>query len=195
MYYSSMEKEIVLCITGASGTVYGLRLLEVLSENFTVNLIVSNSAFTVMEKELDISKEEFLRKLPENCIFYSQNQIYAPVASGSKLVQTEGVIVAPCSTGTLGAIANGISSNLIHRVCDVALKERKKLYLLIREMPLSLIHLQNMERVTQAGAIVSLASPGFYHKPQTIEDIINFVVGKVLDSFGIKHNLYKRWQG
>ena len=195
MYYSSMEKEIVLCITGASGTIYGLRLLEILSKDFIVHLIVSDSAFTVMEKEIDISKDKFLKNLSGKCIFYSQDQIYASVASGSKVVQTEGVIVAPCSTGTLGAIANGISGNLIHRVCDVALKERKKLYLLVREMPLSLIHLQNMEKVTQAGAIVSVASPGFYHKPQTIEDMVDFVVGKVLDSFGIKQNLYKRWQG
>ncbi len=190
-----MKKEIVLCITGASGTIYGLRLLEILPKDFIVHLIVSDSAFTVMEKEMDISKDKFLKNLPENCLFYSQDQIYAPVASGSKLVQTEGVIVAPCSTGTLGAIANGLSNNLIHRVCDVALKERKKIYLLVREMPLSLIHIQNMEKVTQAGAIVSVASPGFYHKPQTIGDMIDFVVGKVLDSFGIKHNLYERWQG
>ncbi len=187
-------KKIVLCITGASGTVYGLKLLNVLSKNYYIYLVVSEGGFKVMEKELSIEKEQFLNNLPENCSFYSQNEIDAPISSGTRIVETEGVIVAPCSTGTLGAVANGISSNLIHRVCDVALKERKKLFLLVREMPLSLIHIKNMEKVAQAGGTIAVASPGFYTRPKTVEDMINFVVGKVLDSFGIEHSLYKRWR-
>ncbi|NPA58095.1 MAG: UbiX family flavin prenyltransferase [Aquificae bacterium] len=187
-------ESIVLCITGASGTVYGIRLLEELSKRFNLYLVVSDSAFKVMEAELGMERSEFLKKLPENCRFYSQSEIDAPVSSGSVLSLTEGVIVAPCSTGTLGAVANGISNNLIHRVCDVALKERKKLYLLVREMPLSLIHVKNMERVISAGGVVSIASPSFYTKPETVDDMVNFVVGKVLDHFGVKHNLYKRWR-
>ncbi|MDQ7055977.1 MAG: UbiX family flavin prenyltransferase [Persephonella sp.] len=186
--------KIVLCITGASGTVYGVKLLNILSKTHHVYLVVSESGFKVMEKETGVNRKEFLKGLPKNCTFYSQNEIDAPISSGTRVVETEGVIVAPCSTGTLGAIANGLSSNLIHRVCDVALKERKKVFLLVREMPLSLVHIKNMERIIQAGGTVAVASPGFYTKPETVDDMINFVVGKVLDSFGIEHNLLKRWR-
>ena len=188
-----MEK-IVLCITGASGFIYGKRLLQELLKDHFVYLIVSDSGFKVMEEEAGIKKEDFLKSLPENCIFFEQDRIEAPVSSGSRIVETKGVIVAPCSTGTLGAVANGISKNLIHRVCDVALKERKKLFMLVREMPLSLIHIKNMEKITASGGTVAVASPGFYNNPQTVDDMINFVVGKVLDHFGIKHSLYRRWK-
>ncbi|MBK3331898.1 UbiX family flavin prenyltransferase [Persephonella atlantica] len=188
-----MEK-IILCITGASGTVYGIRLLNELVKTHHVYLVVSESAFTVMEKETGINREHFLKSLPENCTFYSQDEIDAPISSGTMLIKTKGVIVAPCSTGTLGAVASGISSNLIHRVCDVALKEGKKVFLLIREMPLSLIHIKNMEKVIQAGGTVAVASPGFYTNPETVDDMVDFVVGKVLDSLRIKHNLLKRWR-
>jgi len=187
-------ESIVLCITGASGTVYGLKLLNELSKNMFVHLIVSDSGFKVMKEETGLEREDFIKKIPEKCRFYSQEEIDAPISSGSILIKTEGVIVAPCSAGTIGAVANGVSSNLIHRVCDVALKERKRLYLLLREMPLSLIHIENMKSITLGGGTVAVASPAFYHKPQTVEDMINFVAGKVLDHFGIKHNLYKRWK-
>jgi len=188
-----MEK-IVLCITGASGFIYGKRLLQELSKDHFVYLIISESGFKVMEQEEGTKREDFLKNLPENCLFYDQNMIEAPISSGSRLIETKGVIVAPCSTGTLGAVANGISNNLIHRVCDVALKERKKLFMLIREMPLSLVHIKNMEKITLSGGTVAVASPGFYNNPQTVDDLINFVVGKVLDHFGIDHNLYRRWK-
>ena len=187
-------QSIVLCITGASGTVYGLKILEELSRGLFVHLVVSDSGFKVMEEEVGLKKEDFLKNIPENCRFYSQEEIDAPISSGSILINTEGVIVAPCSVGTLGAVANGISSNLIHRVCDVALKEKKKLYMLVREMPLSLIHIENMKKVTLAGATVAVASPAFYHRPQTVDDMVSFVAGKVLDHFGIKHHLYRRWK-
>ncbi len=188
-----MEK-IVLCITGASGFIYGERILHELLKGHFVYLIVSESGFKVMEEESGIKKEDFLKNLPENCTFYDQNMIESPISSGSRLIETKGVIVAPCSTGTLGAVANGISNNLIHRVCDVALKERKKLFMLVREMPLSLIHIKNMEKITVAGGTVAVASPAFYNNPKTVDDMINFVVGKVLDHFGINHNLYRRWK-
>ncbi|WP_456464705.1 UbiX family flavin prenyltransferase [Persephonella sp.] len=188
-----MEK-IVLCITGASGFLYGKRILQQLLKDHFVYLIVSESGFKVMEEEAGIKKKDFLKDLPENCIFYNQNMIEAPISSGSRLIETKGVIVAPCSTGTLGAVANGMSNNLIHRVCDVALKERKKLFMLVREMPLSLIHIKNMEKITTAGGTVAVASPAFYNNPKTVDDMIDFVVGKVLDHFGINHNLYRRWK-
>ena len=186
-------KQIVVCITGASGTIYGIKLIEELSKAFKIHLIVSNSGYTVMEKELNIPRDIFIEKLPKNILIYREEEIDAPISSGSFLVNTEGVIVSPCSVGTLGSIANGISTNLIHRVCEVALKERKKLYLLVREMPLSLIQIKNMEKITLAGGTVAVASPAFYNKPENINDMINFVIGKVLDHFEINHNLYKRW--
>jgi 4-hydroxy-3-polyprenylbenzoate decarboxylase len=186
-------KKFIVGISGASGFIYGKRLAEELAKENYVYLIVSESAFIVMEKEEEITKSEFIKKLPKNVEIFDNKNIAAPISSGSQLVKTEGVIIAPCSMDTLAAVANGISTNLIQRVCDVALKERKKLYLLVREMPFSLIHVENMKKVMLAGGIVASASPGFYHKPKTLDDMINFVVGKILDSFDVKHNLFKRW--
>ncbi|MGB9766973.1 MAG: UbiX family flavin prenyltransferase [Sulfurihydrogenibium sp.] len=188
-------KKFVVGITGASGFVYGKRLVEELSKNNFVHLIVSEAAYVVMEKEEGIKKTQFLESLNSNVEVISNKNIAASVSSGSYLTKTEGVIIAPCSMDTLSAVANGISTNLIQRVCDVALKERKKLVLLVREMPFSLVHIENMRKVTLAGGIVASASPGFYHKPKTVDDMINFVVGKVLDIFQVEHNLYKRWSG
>ncbi len=187
-------KKFIVCITGASGFIYGKRLVEELSKENRVYLIVSKNGYTVMEREMGIKKEEFDSSLPENVKLFEDSDISASIASGSRVIETEGVIIAPCSLGTLGAIANGISSNLIHRVAHVALKERKKLFILLREMPLSYIHIENMKRISIAGGIVSVASPGFYHKPKTVEDMVNFVVGKILDNFGIKHSLYRKWR-
>ncbi len=187
-------KKFVVAITGASGFIYGKKILEELSKENFVYLIVSESAYIVMEKEEGIKKNEFLENLPKNVEIFGNKDIAAPISSGSQLVKTEGVIVAPCSMDTLASVANGISTNLIQRVCDVALKERKKLYLLVREMPFSLVHIENMRKVSLAGGIVASASPGFYHKPKTVDDMINFIVGKVLDTFDVKHNLYKRWR-
>ncbi len=187
-------KKFILCITGASGSIYGLRLLEELSKKHKVYLVVSNNGFVVMDRELGIKKEDFISELNENVVLYDPYDIASPIASGSQVVKTEGVIIAPCSLGTLASIANGVSQNLIHRVADVALKERKKLYLLIREMPFSLVHIENMRKVTLSGGIVASASPGFYHFPKSIDDIVNFVVGKILDTFGVEHSLYKRWK-
>ncbi|WP_457640508.1 UbiX family flavin prenyltransferase [Persephonella sp.] len=187
-------KKFIVCITGASGSIYGIRLINELSKKYFVYAVVSKNAYLVMEKEEGISRENFIKNLPENVELFSENAIDAPIASGSRFSSIEGVIVAPCSMGTLGAVANGISNNLIHRTVDVAMKERKKVCLLVREMPFSLIHIENMKKFTLAGGIIAPASPAFYHKPETVEDIINFVVGKVLDIFGIEHSLYRRWK-
>ncbi len=187
-------KKFIVCITGASGAVYGIRLIEELSKENKVYLVVSNNGYVVMDRELGIKKEKFLSSLNQNVKVFDPYDIAAPIASGSRVNETEGVIIAPCSLGTLASIANGVSQNLVHRVADVALKERKKLYLLIREMPFSLIHIENMKKVSLAGGIVASASPGFYHNPKTIDDLINFVVGKILDSFGVEHSLYKKWR-
>jgi 4-hydroxy-3-polyprenylbenzoate decarboxylase len=188
-------KKFVVGITGSSGFIYGRRLVEELSKNHFVHLIVSDAAYVVMEKEEGIRKNEFLKNLNSNVEILSNKNIAASVSSGSYLTKTQGVIIAPCSMDTLAAVANGISANLIQRVCDVALKERKKLLLLVREMPFSLIHIENMKKVMLAGGIVASASPGFYHKPKTVDDMINFVIGKVLDIFEVEHNLYERWKG
>ncbi len=187
-------KSFIVCITGASGSLYGIKIAKELSSRYKVYLIVSKSAYLVMEKELGILKNDFIKSLPENIELYSDDQIDAPVASGSRFSEIVGVIVAPCSMGTLGAVANGISTNLIHRVVDVALKEKKKVCLLVREMPYSLVHIENMRKFTLAGGIIAPASPAFYHKPENIDDIIDFVVGKILDIFSIEHSLYKRWR-
>ncbi len=186
-------KKFVVCITGASGAIYGIKLVQELSKKSKVFLVVSKNGYVVMDREIGIKKEDFINSLPENVKVFEPDDISAPIASGTQVVKTEGVIIAPCSLGTLGAVANGISNNLVHRVADVALKERKKLFLLLREMPFSLVHIENMRKVALAGAVVSAASPGFYHKPETVEDMVNFVVGKILDNFGVDHSLYKRW--
>lgn len=187
-------KTYIVGISGASGFVYGKRLVQELSRENFVKLVVSKTAYRVLEKEEGIDKGSFVDSLNKNVELFEDTELDAPISSGSQVVKSEGVIVAPCSMATLSAIANAASSNLIHRVCDVALKERKKLILLTREMPYNLIHIENMKRVTLAGGIVMSASPGFYHKPENLNDMINFVIGKILDQLGIDHNLYKRWR-
>ncbi len=188
-----MKNKVVLCITGASGFQYGYRLLEVLSElSFEIDLIISSAGFRVMKEETDYSEEDLLKFKGVRRV--SSKDMGSHVASGSRLIEYRGVVVAPCSMSTLSCVAHGINQNLIHRVCEVALKERIPLVLLVREMPYSTIHLENMLRVSRAGALLMSASPGFYHKPKTIEDMLDFVVGKILDSLRIEHNLYRRWK-
>lgn len=184
-----MEK-IALLITGASGSIYALRTFEVLRERFELHIVMSKTAKYVMSYETS-TKETFFK---ENAKVYDYSDFAAPISSGSFLCKFKGVMVIPCSMGTLGAVANGIMINLIHRVCDTALKERVPLLMLVREMPYNNIHLENMLKLSTSGAIIMSASPGFYHKPKTLEDGIDFVVGKVLDAFRIEHNLYKRWK-
>ncbi len=189
-----MGNKLVLCITGASGAIYGYRLLQVLSSmDFEIDLIVSSSGWVVLKQELDITKGRILEEFSQVRLI-PERDVASPVASGSRLVHYRGVVVAPCSMSTLAHVASGTNQNLIHRVCEVALKERVPLVLLVREAPYSMVHLKNMLQALQAGAVVLPASPGFYHKPQSLQDLVDFVVGKVLDSLRIEHSLYRRWR-
>lgn len=181
--------KIILAITGASGIQYGLRTLETLiSMDHEVNLIVSESAIKVMDVEYGENFNEVLRLAT---LTFDQNDIGASIASGTH--KNDGMIISPCSMKTLAAIALGYSQNLIHRAADCMLKEERKLILVLRETPLSSIHLKNMLCAKQAGATILPASPGFYYRPKTIDDIINFIVGKTLNVMGIKHILFKPW--
>ena len=179
-------------ITGASGAIYGIRLLEVLSstKNVETHLMVSEPAEAIIKYETGRSIES-VRELAS--LSYDIRDIGAQVSSGS--FKTDGMIVAPCTVKTMSAIANSYSENLLIRIGDVTLKERRRLLLLVRETPLHLGHLRNMERLCEMGAIVMPPAPAFYHKPQTIQDIVDHTVGKILDIFGIKHTLFERWPG
>ena len=174
---------ILVAITGASGIIYGSRLAEVLKKGrHDVSVVLSSGAKKVAEAEG--------AKLPR--ADFGEFDFSAPFASGSSAA--DAMIVCPCSLKTLGEIANGEGNSLITRAAEVCLKERKKLVLVVRETPYSLIAIKNMELVTLAGAIVLPASPGFYHKPRTVSDMVDFVVGKTLDAVGIQNKLFKRWK-
>jgi len=182
---------LIVAITGASGVVYGKRFLEVLREKgVEIHLIVSKAAGEVVEHELKISKKG-LEGLAHHV--YSNADIDAPLMSGS--FQTDGMIIIPCTMKTLAGIVHGYSDNLILRAADVTLKERRKLIVVPRETPLSVVHLRNMLAVAKLGAAVIPAMPAYYHKPKKIDDLVDFVVGKVLDCLGVEHGLFRRWQG
>jgi 4-hydroxy-3-polyprenylbenzoate decarboxylase len=183
---------LVVGITGASGAIYGIRLLEVLSSinNVETHLIVSEAAEEIIKHETGRRIED-VRKLAS--FSYDIRDMAARISSGS--FRTDGMIVAPCTVKTMSAIANSYSENLLIRVGDVTLKERRRLLLLVRETPLHIGHLRNMERLCEMGAIIMPPVPAFYHKPQTIEDIVDHTVGKMLDIFGIGHTLFQRWSG
>jgi 4-hydroxy-3-polyprenylbenzoate decarboxylase len=194
---------IALAITGASGAPYGLRLLEsLLGAGRPVYLMISKAAQVVLTMEAGITvpsrPEEAQAMLgerygaaPGQLRVFGREQWTAPVASGSNA--PEAMVVAPCSTGTLSAIACGASNNLIERAADVMLKERRKLILMVRETPLSAIHLENMLQLARLGVVVMPASPGFYNNPESVDDLVNFMVGRVLDQLGIDSDLVRRW--
>ncbi len=179
-------------ITGASGAPYAVRLIEALVEN---DVFVEVCASEMGEKVLAYEMGGLnTKKLAETYGVkrYAPDDLFAPPASGTSVPGA--TVIAPASVSTLGNIANGTGTNLLHRVADVALKERKRLVILEREMPYSLVHIKNMAAVTEAGGIIISAAPGFYHHPETMEDLIDFVVGKVLDAIGLKgHELVERW--
>jgi 4-hydroxy-3-polyprenylbenzoate decarboxylase len=191
---------IVVGITGASGAPYAVRLLEQLvAAHRPVSLIVSKYGMRLLETESEIGSIEALRESVgkhdwDSCVqSYSNEDRGAPPASGSAL--SAGMIVCPCSMGTLSAIAVGASRSLIERAADVTLKERRKLILVPRETPLSAIHLGNMLRLARAGAVVLPAAPGFYHRPKQVSDLVDFVVARMLDQLGVEQKLVKRWEG
>ena len=181
---------IILGIGGASGSIYGIRLLEeLINSDVETHLIVSDGAKKILEYETNYRFED-LKKKASFC--YDNDDLFAPPASGS--FQIDGMIIAPCSMKTLSAIANGYSDTLTSRAASCCLKEGYKLVLVIRETPLDLTGIKNMMLAKQAGAVVLPAMPGFYHKPKKIEDLVDFIVGKVLDQFSIIHSLFKRWK-
>jgi 4-hydroxy-3-polyprenylbenzoate decarboxylase len=183
---------LIIGITGATGVIYGVRLLEVLSAmgDIETHLIISEAGEMNIRHEVD-QKLEDIRKLA--AFSYDINDIGAAPASGS--FQRDGMIIAPCTIKTMSALANSYTDNLLLRTGDVTLKERRKLVLLVRETPLHLGHLRNMERLCEMGAIIMPPVPAFYHKPKTIGDIVDQTIGKALDILGIKHDLFQRWSG
>lgn len=225
------KQDIVLAMTGASGSIYAVRLLEVLlSAGWNVQLTISPSAVQVFKQELDLDLD--LENFDESCLlptdqdlaadsklaslragsadsnvlssvfsdsdltpgrleYHHYRDFSAGIASGSFL--TAGMVICPCSMGTLASLAHGISSNLIHRAADVHLKERRKLIVVPRETPLGSIQLENMKRLADAGAVILPAMPGFYHNPVSIHDLVDFVVGRICDQLEIAQDLFKRW--
>ena len=196
-----MKPPIVVGITGASGAAYAVRLLEVaLADARDIHLSISPAGAAVIKhelgREIDLDSFDARLLLPEGCdaarVQYHHHQnLMAPMASGSFL--TQGMVVCPCSGGTLSAIAQASSGNLIQRAADVHLKERRKLVLVPRETPLSIPQLDNMKRACEAGAVILPAMPGFYHGPRTIADLVDFVVARICDQLGINHSLMRRW--
>jgi flavin prenyltransferase len=197
------ERHFALAITGASGAVYGLRVAEeLLRAGHRVSMLISSAGFAVLKEECGVEWSGEAAGLaatlaarfacpPERICYYAENDFFAPIASGSSA--PDAMIVVPCSMGTLSRISNGNSGNLLERAADVMLKEGRPLVLVPRETPLNAIHLENMLKLSRLGVKMVAAMPGFYHQPQTMEDLVNFVVGKVLDAVGVKNELFKRW--
>lgn len=221
-----MPNPLVLAVTGASGAIYAVRLLEVLLDaGREVHLCISPAGAQVLDQELglrvDLNCFKLAELLPASASLPDESPLWlfrddappcktgehgfdaarvryhhyrdfmAPIASGSSL--TGGMVVCPCSMNTLGEIAHGVSNNLIGRAVDVHLKERRRLIVVPRETPLSVVQLENLRRVAEAGAVVLPAMPGFYHGPRSLSDLVDFVVGRVCDQLGVEHQLFRRW--
>ncbi len=198
-----MSADITLAITGASGAPYALRLLEcLLAQKQRVHVLISSAARVVFATEVDwqlpaapkaMAKalQEHFKVSAEQLKVYGKEEWFSPVASGSAAPKK--MVICPCSTGTLSAIAHGASDNLIERAADVVMKERGQLIVVPREMPLSQIHIENMLKLAQQGVTLMPAAPGFYHQPQSIDDLVDFVVARILDHLGLEQNLQPRW--
>jgi len=183
--------EIVVGISGASGAAYAVRLLQVLREKgIIIHLVITDSAAKIIELETDYQLKD-LQGLADHV--YASCDFTAPFASGSHLY--DGMVVIPCSMGTLSAIACGSSDTLITRAADVCLKEKRRLIIVPRETPLGLVQLRNMVAAAEAGAVVLPACPAFYSKPRSLDDLVDVLVGRVLDLLGVENDLYRRWQG
>jgi len=186
---------VTLGITGASGAPYAVRLLGALNSlRVPVRLVISRTGWRLLQEEMEIESEEMLRRVTGDWSAvkrYEDDDRGATPASGS--APSAGMVICPCSMGTLASIAQGTTRSLIERAADVVLKERRKLILVPRETPYSAIHLENMLRLTRAGAVVLPASPGFYHRPSGLDDLIDFVVGRILSQLDLEHTLGPRW--
>ena len=194
---------VLVAMTGASGAAYGLRLIDLLLHaGRTVQVVLSGPGRTVINTETPLRLGKSPAEIRKGLLahlgrdddplrVFGTDDWFAPPASGSN--PPAAVVVCPCTTGTLGAVAAGTSRNLIERAADVALKEGRQLVLVVRETPLSAVHLKNMLRLARAGAVILPANPGFYHRPETIPDLVDFVVARVLDRIGVEHDLVPRW--
>jgi len=199
--HSPNKKPIVVALTGASGAAYGVRLVEVLVvAGRTVHLAISPTAFEVIAHECGVDRGgdnhsmigRLWPGLPANAVVYHDaDDLSAPISSGS--VATDGMAICPCSSSTLAAVALGVGRNLIHRAADVHLKERRRLVLVTRETPLSLPMIRNMAAAAEAGAVILPASPALYHRPQSVAEMIDFVVARVCDQLGVAHGLIAPW--
>ncbi len=184
-----MDKRFVIGISGASGALLGAKLLEFLRDTaYETHLVITSTAENIIPQETEYKVED-IKQLATKV--YDNSDFFAPIASGS--FKIEGMVVIPCSMKTLAGIASGYSDNLLLRTADVCLKERRKLVLVTRETPLSLIHIENMVKVTKAGAVVLPPMLSFYSKPKTVDDMVNYIIGKVLDVLEIENELYERW--
>lgn len=185
-------RKLIVAITGATGVIYGVRLLQALRElpNVESHLLISEAGVLNLHQELDLNRKD-VEALAD--VVHNIRDIGASIASGS--FQSDGMIIAPCSMRTLAAVAHGLSDNLITRAADVVLKERRRLVLMVRETPFNLAHLRNMTAVTEMGGIIFPPLPGFYHKPQSIQEMVDHTVGRVLDLFTLPHHLTPRWNG
>lgn len=184
-------RRLIIGMTGSTGAIFGVRLLEALKDaDIESHLIVSKWAQRTIEHETRYTVEQ-VRALAS--VVHGPGDMSAPISSGSFL--TEGMVVAPCSVRTLGSIANGYGEHLVHRAADVVLKERRRLVLLVRETPLSEVHLENMLKLARMGVIVAPPMPAFYNHPQTVDDIVDHIVARVLDQFAIAAPFAKRWDG
>ncbi len=187
----SMGKTLIVGISGSSGVLLGIKLLEFLwGINYETHLIITSPAESIIPYETEY-EVEYVKKLATKT--YDNSDLFAPIASGS--FRTDAMVVIPCTMKTLGGIASGYSDNLLLRSADVCLKERRRLILVARETPLSLIHIENMAKVTRAGAVVLPPVLSFYSKPKKVEDMVNYIIGKVLDVLEIENKLYERWKG
>jgi len=184
-----MTERMVVGMTGASGSIYGIKLLEELAVlGIESHFVMSKAAELTLAYESDLSPRDVREKAD---VVHAIHNVAASIASGS--FKTMGMIIAPCSVRTLAEIATGVTTSLLSRAADVTLKERRPLVILLRESPLSLVHIRNMEAVTLAGATVCLPAPAFYNRPQSIDDIVNEGVGRLLDRFGLESKLINRW--
>ena len=199
----SQTKTIAVALTGASGMPYGIRLIECLvAAGARVQVLYSQVAQIVARQEMDLAlparaaevEAHFTQRFnaaPGQLRVYGREEWFAPLASGSN--PPDAMVVCPCTMGTLASIAAGLAQNLIERAADVVLKEQKKLVLVPRETPFSAIHLENMLKLSRAGAVILPANPGFYHRPQSVQDIVDFIVARVMDQVGVEHTLMTRW--